>query len=195
MVSPDHNIYFSLCILKCHTGIGFSIPFLLMLNMLSNYSRYFSSGFYHGVSHFCSVSVFAEDFKIVRFSLYLFMRLLYPFRLSMIGPGSNKARHYIDLFILWRNPRLSARASFAISAQPFLFRFTKSPPTKFRFSTNLIGQPNPDSFHNCPVAQPMRTKMPKPKKMMTCSQPSPRRKKSGWRPIEFNTLVLDSYVV
>jgi hypothetical protein len=68
-------------------------------------------------------------------------------------------------------------------------------PTKSRFSTNLIRQPNPDSFHNCPVAQPMRTKMPKPKKMMTCSQPSPRRKKSGWTPIKFETHVLDSYVV
>jgi len=84
--------------------LGLPVPFNQPLRKPELHSRYFSSGFYHGGSHFCSVSVFAEDFKIVQFSLYLFMRLLYPFRLSMIGPGSNKARHYIDLFILWHNP-------------------------------------------------------------------------------------------
>jgi hypothetical protein len=64
----------------------------------ANYSRYFSSGFYHGGSLFCSVSVFAEDFKIGRFSLYLLMRLLYPFRLSMIGPGLRKKTACASLY-------------------------------------------------------------------------------------------------
>ena len=45
--------------------------------MYKTYFYYFRSEFYQGGSDFCSVSVFAEDFKIIRFFLHLFMHLLY----------------------------------------------------------------------------------------------------------------------
>ena len=64
------------------TRITSAYAFFVVLSMLlvrkrglyqgTGYSRYFSSGFYHGGLQFSSVSFFAENFKIGKFYLVLF---------------------------------------------------------------------------------------------------------------------------
>ena len=64
------------------TRITSAYAFFVVLSMLlvrkrglyqgTGYSRYFSSGFYHGGLQFSSVSFFAENFKIGKFNLVLF---------------------------------------------------------------------------------------------------------------------------